>query len=101
MKEQIIKKAQEDQGFKKALVENIKGAVGQLGVQLPDDVEVKVVEESIEVVYLVLPVNPDELTDDQLDDVTGGTGCSGRGVYSFPICEPTNQDSTERAPRAG
>jgi len=98
LKEQIIKKAQEDQGFKKALVENPKGAIGQLGVQLPEDVEVKVVEESTEVVYLVLPVNPGELTDEQLDDVAGGTGCSGGDVYSFPLCEPTYQKNTERAP---
>ncbi|TEB13171.1 NHLP leader peptide family RiPP precursor [Pelotomaculum propionicicum] len=72
LKEQIIKKAQVDQEFKKALVENPKGALGRLGVQLPAEVEVKVVEESPEVVYLVLPVNPGELTDEQLDGVAGG-----------------------------
>jgi|GEM_PF-1111212 len=101
LKEQIIKKAQSDQEFKKALVENPKGAIGQLGVQLPEDVEVKVVEESAGVVYLVLPVNPDELTDEQLDDVTGGAGYPCEDVWSFPLCEPTYQNNTERIPRAG
>ena len=73
--EQIIKKAQSDKEFKKALVDNPKEALGQLGVQLPEDVEVKVVEESARVVYLVLPVNPDELTNEQLDGASGGLGC--------------------------
>ncbi|NLI12724.1 MAG: NHLP leader peptide family natural product precursor [Peptococcaceae bacterium] len=74
--EQIIKRAQSDKDFKEALIENPKGALGRLGVQLSEDVEVKVVEESAKVVYLVLPVNPDELTDKQLDNVTGGNGYS-------------------------
>jgi len=99
LKEQIIRKAQEDREFKKALVGNPKGAVEQLGVQLPEDVEVKVFEESAEVVYLVLPVNPGELTGEQLDNVAGGTGCSD--VYSFPICVPTYHDNTVPAPKAG
>ncbi len=75
--EQIIKKAQSDKEFKKALVDNPKEALGQLGVQLPEDVEVKVVEESARVVYLVLPDNPDELTDEQLDRVAGGVWFCG------------------------
>ena len=78
-KEEIIEKAQSDKDFKKALVDNPKETLGQLGVQVPDEVEVKVVEESAKVVYLVLPVNLDELTDGQLDAVSGG-GNAG------PIC---------------
>ena len=72
-REEIIKKAQSDKEFKKALVDNPKKALCQLGVQVPEDVKVKVVEESAKVVYLVLPVNPDELTDEQLDAVAGGS----------------------------
>lgn len=70
--EQIIMKAQEDKDFKKSLVDNPKGALGKLGFQLPEEVEVKVIEESAKVLYLVLPANPDELTDEQLDAVAGG-----------------------------
>ena len=70
---QIIKKAQADNEFKKALLGNPKETLQtQLGVQVSEEVEVKVVEESSKVVYLVLPVNPDELTDEQLDAVAGG-----------------------------
>lgn len=72
IKEQIIKKALSDKDFKEILVNNPKTAIGRLGVQLPAEVEVKVVEESPGVVYLVLPASPDRLTDDQLGDVAGG-----------------------------
>lgn len=74
IKQEIIKKAQLDKDFKKALVDNPKEILGQLGVQFSEEVEVKVVEESSKIVYLVLPINPDELTDEQLDSVAGG-GC--------------------------
>lgn len=69
---EIIKKARSDKDFKKALVDNPQKALGQLGVLLPEDVEVKVVEESAKVLYLVLPMNPDELSDQQLEGVSGG-----------------------------
>ncbi|NLI13979.1 NHLP leader peptide family RiPP precursor [Pelotomaculum propionicicum] len=82
LKEQIIKKALSDKDFKEVLVNNPKEAIGRLGVQLPEDVEVKVVEESPGVVYLVLPVEPGGLTDDQLGDVAGGAGWNSEGVPS-------------------
>ncbi|SFG13673.1 NHLP leader peptide domain-containing protein [Desulfotomaculum arcticum] len=72
-KQQIILKAQSDKDFKKALVDNPKETLGQLGVQVPEEVEVRVLEESAKVVYLVLPYNPDELTDEQLNTVAGGS----------------------------
>ncbi|MEN6349712.1 MAG: NHLP leader peptide family RiPP precursor [Syntrophomonas sp.] len=80
--EQVIKKAQSDKEFKKTLVDNPKEIFGQLGVRIMEDVEVKVVEESAKVVYLVLPYNPEELTDEQLAGVTGG-GC---GSYVAGMC---------------
>ncbi|BAF60545.1 hypothetical protein PTH_2364 [Pelotomaculum thermopropionicum SI] len=99
--EQIIMKAQSDEDFRKALMDNPKEALGQLGVRVPDEIEIKVFEESPQVLYLVLPLNPDELTDEQLEVVAGGAGCSGQNVYSYPICDPVYQNTTERIPRAG
>ena len=86
-REEIIKKAQSDKDFKKALLDNPKETLGQLGVQVPEEVEVKVVEESPKVVYLVLPVNLDELTDEQLDAVSGGFDCLLHGCSNYdPKC---------------
>ncbi|MCL6611135.1 MAG: NHLP leader peptide family RiPP precursor [Peptococcaceae bacterium] len=58
-------------------MENPKEILGRFGVQVPAEVEVKVVEELPGVVYLVLPVNPAEMTDKQLDGVGGGLDLPG------------------------
>ncbi|MBD2872344.1 NHLP leader peptide family RiPP precursor [Paenibacillus arenilitoris] len=59
LKDQIIQKAWEDAEFKKKLIANPKEAVKEaFGVDVPDAVEVEVVEESADKYYLVLPPNP-------------------------------------------
>ncbi|MFZ5643686.1 MAG: NHLP leader peptide family RiPP precursor [Bacillota bacterium] len=84
--EQIVKKAQTDKEFKNALLANPKEALAKLGSEFPAEVEVKVIEESAKVVYLVLPFNPDELTDEQMDSVAGGI-CFSKGYCYTKICE--------------
>ncbi|BAF60466.1 hypothetical protein PTH_2285 [Pelotomaculum thermopropionicum SI] len=79
--EQLVKKAWSDKEFKKALISAPRETLAGLGAKIPEAIEIKVVEESPKVVYLVLPVNPDELTDSQLDKVSGG----------FCIMETTNE----------
>jgi len=71
-KEKVTNKAREDADFKKSLMEKPHEAIAGLGVRVPEEVEIKVVEESAGLVYLVLPANPEELTDEQLDGVAGG-----------------------------
>lgn len=68
-----ITKAWKDENFKKDLMEKPHKALSQLGVNVPEKIEIKVVEESAKLLYLVLPVNPDELTDESLDNVAGGS----------------------------
>ena len=63
LENEIIKKAQSDKDFKKALVDTPKEALVKLGVQVSEEIEFKVVEESAKVVYLVLPVNPEVKND--------------------------------------
>ncbi|MGO4545923.1 NHLP leader peptide family RiPP precursor [Paenibacillus sp. 2TAB23] len=59
LQEQIINKAWEDAEFKKQLIANPKAAVKEaFGVDLPDTIEVEVVEESANKFYLVLPESP-------------------------------------------
>ncbi len=86
LEEQIIEKTRSDKDFKKALTANPKEALGRLGVQLPAEVEVKVVEESPGVLYLVLPADPGELADEQLNRVAGGRKDRTPSGYLY-ICD--------------
>lgn len=62
LKVQIINKAWEDEAFKQQLLADPKAAIqGAFGVELPDAIEVKVVEESPGSYYLVIPPKPEEL----------------------------------------
>jgi hypothetical protein len=75
---QIIAKAAKDEAFKKALLANPKAALeSEFGVKLPEDVSYKVLEETANQQYLVLPAVPpaapeDELSDAELEEVAGG-----------------------------
>ncbi len=70
LKDQIIQKAWEDAEFKKQLLANPKAAVKEaFGVDVPDNIEVEVVEESANKFYLVLPQNPAEVKDNNNVDV--------------------------------
>jgi hypothetical protein len=68
----------EDEDFRQMLLDDPKGAVEQeLGSRLPEGVEVRAVEESAQIIYLVLPsASPlgqgGELSDQELDEVAGG-----------------------------
>jgi hypothetical protein len=68
----------EDEDFRQMLLDDSKGAVEQeLGSRLPEGVEVRAVEESAQIIYLVLPsASPlgrgGELSDQELDEVAGG-----------------------------
>ena len=75
---QLIEKAWKEDAFRQALRSDPQGAVERaLGGKLPAGVQVKVVEESADTFYLVLPASPDaapssELSDQELDRVAGG-----------------------------
>jgi len=76
----LVTKAWEDEAFKHALLKEPKAAIGrELGVELPDELEIDVVEESANRMCLVLPVRPQELPEgelsaEQLEAVAGGAG---------------------------
>ncbi len=69
----VIEKAWADENFKKELMADPHQALAQFGLHLPRALEIKVLEESAKVVYLVLPVNQEVLSDEQLDQVAGGS----------------------------
>ncbi len=73
---QLIAKAWADEDFKKQLIANPKEVGKEYGLGAPEGVEVKVLENTDKVFHFVLPPKPsDELSDDDLDDVSGGGRC--------------------------
>ena len=56
MERTLVQRSIQDDSFRQRLLDDPKAAVEQeLGTQLPEGVEVRVVEESAQTIYLVLP----------------------------------------------
>lgn len=73
---QLIAKCWDDEDLKAKLIANPAAVLKEFGLEAPAGVELKVVENSAQVQYLVLPSKPsDELSDEQLDGVAGGGAC--------------------------
>ena len=74
----LIDRSLQDEEFRQRLLDDTRGTMEQeLGSRLPESIEVRAVEESAEIIYLVLPsASPlgqgRELSDQQLDVVAGG-----------------------------
>jgi Nitrile hydratase, alpha chain len=90
---QLIEKAWKDDAFRQALVKDPQGAVErELGAKLPAGLQVKVLAETPDTFYLVLPANPDrapggQLTDQQLEAVAGGWTGSECGTCGANTCD--------------
>jgi hypothetical protein len=84
----LINRSLEDEEFRQSLLADPRAAIEQeLGSRLPESVEVRAVEETPEIIYLVLPSasrvgRGGELSDQELEDVSGGTG-------AFTVCDPS------------
>ena len=74
----LVERSLEDESFRQELLADPKGALEQeLGIRLPDEVQVRTVEETADTIYLVLPsASPagegGELSDRELEAVAGG-----------------------------
>ncbi|MCK6625836.1 MAG: NHLP leader peptide family RiPP precursor [Anaerolineae bacterium] len=69
----LIAKAQADQAFRQALLNNPKATIEtELGAIMPEGLQVKVVEETSNTLYLVLPAVEDQLSETDLDGIAGG-----------------------------
>jgi hypothetical protein len=83
MERRLIQRSLEDEAFRQRLLAEPKAAIEQeLGSRLPESIEVRVVEESADTIYLVLPsrsadAQGGELSDQELDAVAGGMPACG------------------------
>jgi hypothetical protein len=74
----LVQRSMEDEDFRQRLLDDPKGTLEQeLGSPLSEGVEVRVVEESAQTIYLVLPSasavgEGGEISDRELEDVAGG-----------------------------
>jgi Nitrile hydratase, alpha chain len=78
MERRLINRSLKDEDFRQRLLDDPKGTVEQeLGRGLPEGVQVRVVEESADTIYLVLPSasrvgEGGDLSDEALEAVSGG-----------------------------
>src|SRR5262245_2225880 len=88
---QIAAKAWSDPAFKKRLLADPGAVSTEYGMPLPPGIELRVVEDTPAIRYFVLPPRPTlaELSDEQLEEVAGGTACScfGAGTIQLAINE--------------
>jgi hypothetical protein len=75
----IITKAWADDAFKNKLLSDPAATLRAEGVEVPTGLDVRVLEDTAEVVHYVLPRRPGELSDVELDGVAGGASSSGTG----------------------
>ena len=92
--QKLIQRAWEDENLKQELLSNPKAVFArESGQELPTNLEVEVIQETANKVYLVIPNNPAssvaeaELTEEALEAVAGGvSGCIKNSKYQGSIC---------------
>jgi hypothetical protein len=75
MEADIIARALKDEGFARQLRADPKAVIEREVGKLPEGIEIKVVEETPDTLYLVLPAHPSpgrQLSDEELERVAGG-----------------------------
>ena len=69
----LVAKAWEDDDFKAKLFAEPSVVFKENGIEIPEGVDVRLVENTAEVVHFIFPIRPDGgLSDERLDNVAGG-----------------------------
>jgi hypothetical protein len=73
----LVARAWSDEALKERLIEDPQAVLEEFGIEAPDDVELRIVEDTDRVRHLVLPTSPtDDLEDEEL------TASVGRDCFS-------------------
>ena len=70
--QQIIARARMDDAFKKRLLAEPTAVLKEAGVEIPEGVEIRILENTDKVIHLVWPDDSAQLSGDQLDKAAGG-----------------------------
>lgn len=81
----IISQCWADEAFKQRFISDPAAVMKEAGLEAPGGVELKVVEDSEKVNYILLPQKPDELSDELLDGVAGGICSCTLDIVPFRI----------------
>ena len=75
VREDFLTRTRDDTDFRRRLEEEPKAAMSEFGVALPEEVELRVVQDDEAVTYLHIPAAPPEggVTDEDLAMAQGGT----------------------------
>ncbi len=79
----LVAKAWSDDDFKAKLLADPMKVFKDNGIEIPDAIEVRMVENTADTMHFILPTVPsDELTDEQLERAAGGKpgGCWCLGI---------------------
>ena len=72
----VVAKAWSDESFKKRLLTEPKTVLEEVGIEVPAGTEVKIVEQTQDVMYIVLPFRP--------EDSLGGSWMCEDDAYDIP-----------------
>ena len=78
---QVIARAWSDPDFKAQLLNDPKAAIAGYGIDLPEGVNLKIVENTADTIHIVLPAVPSqvsELSDEDLQNLAGGKGVDAK-----------------------
>jgi len=75
MLQQIVEKSAIDADFRQQLLADPKSTIsGELGISIPDSMNIKVHESDMQTVHLALPPDP-HITEEQLEAISAGLCC--------------------------
>jgi len=94
----IIARAWKNPEFKAKLLKNPRAAFDEMGVELPEDIQLRVIEDKTNTFTFILPkaaANVRELSDRELQKLAGGACHARAGAETGNLMERTARDGGE------